>query len=148
MAIRHTGSLTIGRVAKQANVTIDTIRFYERQDLLPKPQRTSSGYRLYAPDTVARLNFIRRGKGLGFTLEEIRALLALQDVGGTKANVKELTTRKLQEIESRISDLQRICDLLRQLNSQCSGHGNIGNCPIIETLAFSSLATEIGEAET
>ena len=131
-------SLTIGRAAKQADVTIDTIRFYERRDLLPKPQRTANGYRLYPPETVSRLHFIRRAKGLGFTLDEIRALLKLQDVGGAKADVKALTEHKLEQIEIKITDLQLMRDALRKLNAQCSGTGSVSSCPIIETLSINS----------
>ena len=131
-------SLTIGRAAKQADVTIDTIRFYERRGLLPMPQRTANGYRLYPPETVSRLHFIRRAKGLGFTLDEIRALLKLQDVGGAKADVKALTEHKLEQIEIKITDLQLMRDALRKLNTQCSGTGSVSSCPIIETLSINS----------
>ena len=68
-------TFTIGRLAKQADVGIDTIRFYERRGLLPPPSRTSSGYRLYGEDTITRLRFVRRAKALGFTLDEIENLL-------------------------------------------------------------------------
>ena len=114
MSAQEQNSLTIGRVAKQADVTIDTIRFYERRGLLPKPQRAANGYRLYPPNTIARLHFIRRAKGLGFTLDEIRALLKLQDAGGTKADVKALTNRKLEQIDIKITDLQLMRDALRK----------------------------------
>jgi Hg(II)-responsive transcriptional regulator len=127
-------TLTIGRLAEQADVGPDTIRFYERRGLLPAPERTPSGYRIYADDTVERLRFIRRAKSLGFSLEEIRALLDLHDNGGPKAEVKALTHRKLTEIDARIDDLRRIRDVLKTLNGQCSGHGTIDSCPIIEAL--------------
>jgi Hg(II)-responsive transcriptional regulator len=130
--------LTIGRAAKQADVTIDTIRFYERRDLLPKPQRTANGYRLYPPETISRLHFIRKAKGLGFTLDEIRALLKLQDVGGAKADVKALTEHKLEQINIKITDLQLMREALRKLNTQCSGTGTVSSCPIIETLSQTS----------
>ena len=82
--------MKIGTLARQADVAIDTVRYYERQGLLPAPERTQSGYRSYAADDVARLRFIRRAKTLGFTLAEIRELLALsarrdQDMAGMKA---------------------------------------------------------------
>jgi len=131
-ATDHT--LTIGKLAKQADVGIDTIRFYERRGLLPQPQRTASGYRLYSDATVERLQFIRRAKSLGFSLEEITALLKLQDKGGPKARVKALTTRKLEQIETKIDDLTKMRDVLRELNQECSGAGDIAGCPIIEAL--------------
>jgi len=127
--------LTIGRVAKQADVGIDTIRFYERRGLLPEPQRTESGYRLYPPATVTRLHFIRRAKALGFSLDEIVTLLALQDTGGPKAEVKAITHRKLGQIEAKITDLERMRDVLRELDLDCSGTGDVRGCPIIETLS-------------
>ena len=84
-----TEKLTIGRVASQAGVGIDTVRFYERRGLLPEPERTASGYRIYTVETIDRLNFIRRAKDLGFSLEEISTLLDLQESGGSKAEVRE-----------------------------------------------------------
>ena len=125
---------TIGRIAKQADVGVDTIRFYEHKGLLPEPQRTAKGYRLYPSATVERLNFIRRAKGLGFSLEEITALLDLQDNGGTKSTVKKLTSRKLDEINAKIADLESMRDVLQTLNGRCSGRGNVAGCPIIEAL--------------
>lgn len=129
--------LTIGRAAKLAGVGVDTIRFYEQRGLLPEPERTGSGYRLYGRDTIERLNFIRRAKTLGFSLEEISTLLDLQDNGGPKAEVKAITSRKLQQIDARIADLQRIRTVLQSLNHECSGRGSVHGCPIIETLADS-----------
>jgi MerR family copper efflux transcriptional regulator len=126
--------MTIGRTAKQAGVTIDAIRFYERRGLLPRPTRSANGYRIYSEQTIDRLHFVRRAKDLGFKLDEIASLLALQDEGGAKAQVKKLTTEKLAKVEQKISDLQRMRDTLRALNNQCSGSGSIRNCPIIETL--------------
>ncbi len=127
-------SLTIGKLAQQAGVGIDTVRFYERRRLLPEPARTASGYRLYAPESVARIRFIRRAKDLGFSLDEIDTLLGLHDVGGTKAEVKALTERKLEQIDAKIDHLQRIRTVLKGLSDQCSGEGDISACPIIESL--------------
>lgn len=127
--------LTIGRIARLAAVGVDTIRFYERRGLLPKPLRTPAGYRLYTTETVDRLNFIRKAKSLGFSLEEISTLLDLQDNGGPKAEVKAITQRKLDGINNKIDDLQKIRDVLNKLSSQCSGEGDICGCPIIEVLS-------------
>ena len=143
--------LTIGRIAARADVGIDTIRFYERRGLLPEPSRTESGYRLYPPATISRLNFIRRAKALGFSLDEIATLLALQDTGGPKAEVKAITHRKLEQVEAKITDLARMRDVLRELDRDCSGTGDVGGCPIIEALSDAahdddadSLPDEIG----
>jgi Hg(II)-responsive transcriptional regulator len=127
--------LTIGQLARAAEVGIDTIRFYERRGLLAQPARTASGYRKYAAGTVLRLNFIRRAKALGFSLEEIARLLELQDKGGSKAAVKEVTARKLRQIDGMITDLERMRAALQALNDRCSGRGALACCPIIEALA-------------
>ena len=128
-------NLTIGRIASLAEVGIDTVRFYERRGLLPTPPRTASGYRIYAPETVGRLNFIRRAKTLGFSLEEILTLLELQDTGGAKSEVKTITQRKLDHINAKIDDLTRMRDVLNTLNQDCTGNGDVGGCPIIEALS-------------
>lgn len=126
--------LTIGRLAKRAEVGIDTVRFYERRGLLPDPQRTPAGYRLYPETIVDRIRFIRRAKDLGFSLDEIDALLDLHDHGGRKSTVKALTQRKLAEIDERIEDLNRMREVLHELDCRCSGRGDVDGCPIIDAL--------------
>jgi len=127
--------LTIGRLAAAAGVGVETIRFYEREGLLPSPARTASGYRQYEPATAQRLGFIRRAKALGFSLAEIRELLGLAEPDGERARVKALTRGKLAEIDQRIVELQRMRAALAELERQCSGHGPVAGCPIIEALA-------------
>ena len=128
-------SLTIGAVAKRAGVPIDTIRYYEREGLLPEPLRRASGYRSYGEGTVAQLRFIRRAKTLGFTLEEIRHLLALSvdRQRGVKA-VKQRAQRRLAEIDARIAELQRVRAGLAELVEACPGHGAPEQCPILRAL--------------
>ena len=133
--LNNPARLTIGRLSQQAGVGIDTVRFYERRGLLPSPARSPSGYRLYSEDTIARIRFIRRAKGLGFTLDEVENLLRLQDQGGRKSAVRELTERKLIQINAKIDDLQRMRDVLQKLAGECSGKGNVDSCPIIEALS-------------
>ncbi len=135
MSKQTSNTLTIGRLAQQAEVGIDTVRFYERRGLLPEPDRTASGYRLYRPAMVIRLRFIRRAKALGFSLDEIATLLHLQDAGGSKSEVKLLTTHKLVEIETKLADLSKMKKVLTQLASECSGSGDVDGCPIIEALS-------------
>jgi MerR family copper efflux transcriptional regulator len=127
--------LTIGAVAKRVGVAIDTIRYYEREGLLPEPQRRASGYRSYGEGTVVQLRFIRRAKHLGFTLEEIRELLALSAdrQRGVKA-VKKRAQQRLAAIEQRILELQRVRDGLAQLVDSCPGHGAPEECPILRAL--------------
>lgn len=130
---------TIGKLSKASGTPIETIRFYEREGLLPPAPRTESGYRLYDKDAAKRLRFIARAKALGFTLAEIRDLLALQDNPAAnrsgRSQVKALTQRKLEDIESRIADLQRMQKVLTHLAHECSGKGGVTHCPIIETLS-------------
>jgi MerR family copper efflux transcriptional regulator len=128
-------TLSIGAVAKRAGVAIDTIRYYEREGLLPEPARRPSGYRSYGEGTVAQLRFIRRAKTLGFTLEEIRELLALSAdrQRGVKA-VKQRAQRRLAEIEARIAELERVRAGLAELIAACPGHGAPEQCPILRAL--------------
>lgn len=128
-------TMTIGRLANAASVGVETIRFYEREGLLEAPRRTASGYRMYPPETTERLGFIRRAKALGFSLAEIRELLGLAEPQGSRARVKALTEHKLAEIERRIDELRRMREALADLNLQCSGHGPVEGCPIIEALS-------------
>jgi MerR family transcriptional regulator, copper efflux regulator len=128
-------SLTIGAVAKRVGVAIDTIRYYEREGLLPAPTRRASGYRSYDESAIAQLLFIRRAKSLGFTLEEIRELLALSSdrQRGVKA-VKQRALQRLAAIDTRIAELQRVRDGLEQLVDACPGHGAPEHCPILRAL--------------
>lgn len=123
--------LTIGQLARAADVGVDTVRFYERQGLLPRASRSAGGYRLYAPADVDRLRFVRRAKTLGFSLEEIAQLLALNDGQGSRAAVRGLAQRRLAQIEQAITDLGGIRDSLAKLVRQCSGQGAVKGCPII-----------------
>ena len=128
-------SLTIGDVARQAGVGVETVRFYERQGLLEEPQRRASGYRQYDEEAVAVLRFIRRAKELGFTLKEIKGLLALRlDASATRAEVRQQARAKVTDIEARIADLQRMRDVLLKLIKKCHGDGAATGCPILEAL--------------
>lgn len=128
--------MKIGELAQRAAVNIDTVRYYERQGLLPAPKRLASGYRVYTLDDVARLRFVRRAKALGFTLIEIRELLALSthrddDMAGMKA----AATEKLADVETKVAELTRIRDGLKLLVASCPGHGALEQCPILNALA-------------
>ncbi|MBN6150207.1 heavy metal-responsive transcriptional regulator [Xanthomonas sp. AmX2] len=127
--------MNIGQLARQSGVPIDTVRYYERQQLLPPPARSASGYRIYRADDVARLQFIRRAKALGFTLEEIADLLDISDRrDGEMAQVKRAAAEKLALIDARLRDMQHMRDALAQLVDACPGHGPLGQCPIIAAL--------------
>jgi MerR family mercuric resistance operon transcriptional regulator len=128
-------ALTIGQVARSAEVGIETVRFYERQGLLEEPARKQSGYRQYGEDVVARLRFIRRAKELGFSLKEIKELLALRvDPTTTCAEVRSKATAKIADVEQKIEALQRIRNALVKLTAICRGRGPTGECPILDAL--------------
>ncbi len=133
-------TLAIGALAKRVGVAIDTIRYYEREGLLPEPQRRASGYRSYGEGAVARLRFIRRAKDLGFTLQEIGELLALSAdrQRGVKA-VKQRAQHRLAAIEQRIVELQKVRDGLAELVAACPGHGKPEACPILRALSGSEV---------
>lgn len=128
--------MQIGQLAKRAGVPIDTVRYYERNGILPAPERQASGYRAYDERDVERLRFLRRAKALGFTLVEIRDLLALSasrddDMAGLKATASE----KLADVERKLAELGRIRDGLSALIEACPGHGALERCPILAALA-------------
>jgi Cu(I)-responsive transcriptional regulator len=128
--------LSIGQVAKQTGVAVDTIRFYEKQGLLGKPPRTAGGYREYDPGTVPVLRFIARAKALGFTLREVKQLLRLhRGTRSTRADFRALAREKLADIESRIAGLVKVRDALEPLVARCDGEGPLAGCPIVEALA-------------
>ena len=128
-------SLSIGALATQTGLGIDTIRYYERRRLIAAPPRQSSGYRAYPIEAVQLLHFIRRAKVLGFTLEEIGELLALsrQRERGVKG-VKTAAQAKLVRIETALRDLQRVRAGLKKLIDGCPGHGDPDGCPILKAL--------------
>ena len=128
-------NLTIGQLAKNAEVNIETVRYYERRGLIPKPPRPRSGYRQYSHDIVIRIQFIKRGKELGFSLKEISELLSLRiDSDTTCSDVKKLAEIKIADVEEKIRVLQSIKKALTKLVALCSGQGPTGVCPILEAL--------------
>ncbi|HWM68499.1 MAG TPA: heavy metal-responsive transcriptional regulator [Steroidobacteraceae bacterium] len=126
-------ALGIGQLAKRGGVGIDTVRYYERNGLLAPSTRLASGYRRYGELELARLRFIRRAQTLGFTLKEIKDLLALsaqRDV----ARVKRSAQKKLLDVEARIAALERVRTGLAKLIAACPGHGRAADCPILKAL--------------
>lgn len=98
--------ITIGELAKEADIGVETIRFYERQGLITAPPRTASNYRIYPEEEISRLRFIKRAKMLGFTLNEIKDLLALShDPQATRADIKDRTVAKIADVNRKIDDL-------------------------------------------
>jgi MerR family mercuric resistance operon transcriptional regulator len=128
---------TIGEVAKQGGVNLETIRYYERQGLLPKPPRSPSGYRLFPLDSVRRVRFIKRAQELGFSLKEIKELLALRvRPGTTSADVRKRAEAKITDIEEKLQTLRAMKKALTQLTAACCGEGSISECPILESLSL------------
>ena len=127
-------TMTIGRLAKEAGINIDTIRYYERNGLIPEPVRRASGYREYGSADLRRLRFILRAKDLGFTLAEIGELLSLsgdKDVRGVKRRAEQ----RLEQVEHKIKELQRVRRGLKTLVDACPGHGDLEHCPIVAALS-------------
>ncbi len=128
-------SLTIGRLAREVGVNLETVRYYERRGLLPKPPRSTSGYRLFPVEAARRLRFIRRAQELGFSLGEIRELLLLRVAPTAKsADGRRRAQAELTDSEAEIRSLQSIKEALRELTKTCSGCGSVRECPILESL--------------
>lgn len=127
--------LTIGEVAKAAEIGVETVRFYEREGLIAEPPRRASGYRQYPREAIRRLRFIRRAKELGFTLREIGELLSLRvDPSTTCADVRAMAREKIEDIDGRVAELHRIKDVLERLARSCRGKGPTSECPILDIL--------------
>lgn len=128
--------MKIGELARRADVPIDTVRFYEREGVIPPPPRRASGYREYGEADVHRLRFVRRAKRLGFTLTEVQDLLGLsEDRTDDMAAFNARAQAKLVDIEHRIEELQRIRTALQSLVTACPGHGSLDGCPILAGLS-------------
>lgn len=126
-------SLTIGKLARQANVNIETIRYYQRVGLLEEPVKPAVGYRVYPATHIARIHFIKRAQKLGFTLKEISELLLLAD--GHCQDVRVLAEHKRRRIEDQIKDLRSIRRVLDQLIDACAKDHNTSHCSIIDALS-------------
>jgi len=125
--------MTIGRLAKAGGVNVETIRYYQRRGLLAEPERPAGSVRRYGPEAAGRLLFIRRAQEVGFTLEEVRALLELAETPNCRG-ARKLAANKLVLVETRIRDLDRMRRALRSLVRQCDA-GGARSCPIIDSLA-------------
>ena len=128
--------MKIGELAHRTGVGIDTVRYYEREGLLPRAQRLASGYRVYGDHDARRLRFVRRAKSLGFTLQEIRDLLARSDRrDDDMATMRTAAIEKLGAVEAKLAELHRIRAGLETLVESCPGHGALEQCPILNALA-------------
>ncbi|PCI53081.1 MAG: heavy metal-responsive transcriptional regulator [Alphaproteobacteria bacterium] len=127
-------TIAIGKLAETCGVNIDTVRYYERQDLLHPSERTPSGYRRYDQGGVKRLKFIRKAQGLGFTLAEIKTLLGLAENDEADCgDIRKLARQKITELEPRIADMLKIKQGLEALAKYCPGSGKpLSECTILE----------------
>jgi Hg(II)-responsive transcriptional regulator len=125
--------MKIGTVARKAGFSVDTVRYYERRGLINPATRSASGYRQYSTEDIRRLRFIQHAKELGFTLEEIRQLLALRSGGSDCTRVRQIAEIKAAEIRKRIEKLSTMHDVLLELASQCD-EGSDDDCPILKSL--------------
>ena len=129
-----TTELTIGRLADEAGVNVETIRYYQRRGLMAEPAKPMGGHRRYDSVAIKRVRFIKRAQVLGFTLEEVGSLLDLDEACAC-VETRELAAHKLQVIEDKLADLKAIRKALTALLRQCETGATQGNCPIIHALA-------------
>lgn len=127
--------LTIGKLSRATGITVEAIRFYEKQGLIAAPDRTSAGYRQYPEETVRRVRFIQQAKDAGFTLKEVGELLTLkQSSRDTCAQVRKRAELKLDDVERRLAELGRVHDALSSLVTRCGNNNDMGECPILDAL--------------
>jgi MerR family mercuric resistance operon transcriptional regulator len=128
-------SLTIGHLGREVGVDLETVRYYERRGLLPKPPRSASGYRLFPTDAARRLRFIRRAQELGFSLKEIRELLSLRASRTTTSrDIRARAEAKIGDIDAKVRSLGSMKKALRKLTSACERCVPVTECPILESL--------------
>lgn len=138
VAAKFTGSraarMTIGELSAATACNVETVRYYERIGLLPHPARSAAGRRNYGPDDVRRLRFVRRARGLGFPLNEVRTLLTLAEKPATCATVRGIAEQLVADIAVRQRSLHSMASALRELIGRCS-QGRVTGCPIVEALS-------------
>ena len=128
--------ITIGKLAKQSEVTIETIRYYQQIGLLDEPEKPSSGYRLYPPDTINRIRFIKRAQQAGFTLKEIAELLSFD--GTHCSDVRKIAEQKCLQIDAQIRDLTALRNALEGLIGRCQTDASTERCSLIDALSTSN----------
>ena len=135
-------ALSIGGMSGKTGVNIETIRYYERIGIMPRPMRTEGGHRAYDADQLKRLAFIKRSRELGLSLGEVRALLDLVDTGTyTCAEVHEMTMKHLASIRKKLNDLRRLERVLKGMAAECS-RGDVPDCPVIDALFDAQLTKQ------
>ena len=132
MPLSH-DDLTIGRLSHRTGCKVETVRYYEKIGLLRDPPRTVGGHRLYSELDFRRLSFIRRTRELGFSISEVRELLALVDGGFTCGEVRDITLHHLDDVREKIADLSRLASTLESVAGRCKGR-KAPTCPIVDAL--------------
>ena len=132
----NTSQFSIGKLAKSTNCKVETVHYYEKTGLMPEPSRTEGGHRIYSISHVKRLNFIRRSRDLGFTIDQIKNLLKFIDEPDHYCGeVKAMAMLQTRVVQKKIDDLQRLQNALEKMISQCNEDDySIENCPIIDAL--------------
>ena len=126
---------TIGELAEQAKVHVETIRYYERRGLIERPPRSAANYRLYPEDAVRRVRFIKRAQGLGFSLKDIKELLSLRAAPEAECGeIRAHAEAKIRDIDEKMDSLTAMKRALSMLVAECSGAGPLTECPILESL--------------
>jgi DNA-binding transcriptional MerR regulator len=143
MAVQERNTFQIGELATRSGLTPDALRYYERLGLLPPPQRTSGGFRVYTPAALDRLRFIKQAQTLGLSLQEIRTLVSYADRGGVKRcqRVRDLLQRKIADLDTRLAELQEFRCTLQGYFEECErtlAKGDREECPVIEHLEVKS----------
>jgi MerR family copper efflux transcriptional regulator len=130
----NTQHLTIGKAAAEAGVGVETIRFYERRGLIQQPPK-GEGYRVYPAEMVARIRFIRQAQQIGFSLREVQELLSFRaNPAADCADVRRQAAKKIEEVDRKIADLQRVRAALNTVISACPGRGGLTDCTIMAAL--------------
>lgn len=130
-------TLTIGQLASESGVNVETVRYYERRGLIPQPPRSEAGYRQYPENVVGQIRFVKRAQGIGFSLSGVSELLALQAAPGTSsAEIRERAEAKLRDVEERSRDLETMRVALTELLAKCDGQGSVAECSILAAIAI------------
>ena len=135
MSAQTTKGRHIGDLAAAAGVSVDTLRYYEREGLLPKPGRTDGGFRVYAPESVQRIRFIKQAQGLGLSLREIRQLIGFDR--GQCASVRDVIAKRLADVDARLEELRSFRKMLRSALKECETalrRSTEAECPVVPYL--------------
>jgi MerR family transcriptional regulator, copper efflux regulator len=137
-------TMSVGQLAKEAGVNLETVRFYERERIMPEPERTMGGHRVYTANDLGRLRFIQRAKSVGFTLKEVRTLVRLRDANPDEScdDVMSMAHRKLAEVEIKLQELTEMRDALAGFIRACPNK-DLAHCQVMNGLSASGAKAAI-----